>query len=72
MLLLQIIQLKKQYLKNCAPFTDCMNEIINAQEDNAEYIDIVIPMYSLIEHNDIYSKISGSLWKYCKDISALL
>ena len=49
-----------------------MNEIINAQEDNAEYIDIVIPMYSLIEHNDIYSKISGSLWKYCKDISALL
>ena len=27
-----------------------------------------MPMYNLIEYNDIYSKISVSLWQYCKDI----
>ena len=36
--------------------------------DNAEYIDIVIPMYNLIEYSDNYSKTSGSLWQYCKEI----
>ena len=25
-------------------------------------------MYNLIEYSDNYSKISGSLWQYCKDI----
>ena len=28
-------------------------------------------MYSLIEYDDNYSKISGSLWKCCKDIPAV-
>ena len=28
-------------------------------------------MYNLIEHSDNYSKTSGSLWQYCKDISAV-
>ena len=27
-----------------------------------------MPMYNLIEYRDNYSKTSGSLWKYCKDI----
>ena len=27
-----------------------------------------MPMYNLIEYSDNYSKISGSLWQYCKDI----
>ena len=30
-----------------------------------------MPMYNLIEYSDIYSKTSGSFWKYCKDISAV-
>ena len=30
--------------------------------DNATDIDIVMPMYNLIEHSDNYSKTSGSLW----------
>ena len=34
-------------------------------------IDIVIPMYNLIEHSDNYLKTSGSLWQYCKDIPAV-
>ena len=62
---------KKVILKNCAPFTNCISKINNTQIDNAEYIDIVIPMYNLIEYSDNYSKTCGSLWQYCKDIPAV-
>ena len=55
----------------CAPFTSCISKINNTQIDNAEYIDIVMPMYNLIEYSDNYSKTSGSLWQYCKDIPAV-
>ena len=61
---------KKVMFKNCAPFTNCISKISNAQIDNAEYIDIVIPMYNVIEYSDNYLKTSGSLWQYCKDIPA--
>ena len=30
-----------------------------------------MPMYNLIEYSDNYSKISGSLWQYCKEIPAV-
>ena len=36
--------------KNCAPFTNCISEINNSQIDNAKDIDIVMPMYNLIEY----------------------
>ena len=62
---------KKVIFKNCAPFTNCISKINNTQIDNAEYIDIVIPMYNLIEYSNNYSKTSGSLWQYCKDITAV-
>ena len=42
--------------KNCAPFINCISEINNAQIDNAKDIDIVMPMYNLIEYSDNYSK----------------
>ena len=58
-------------IKNCAPFTNCISKINNTQIDNAEYIDIVMLMYNLIEYSDNYSKTSGSLWQYCKDIPAV-
>ena len=48
--------------KNCAPFTKCISKINNTEIDNAKDIDIVMPMYNLIEYNDNYSKTSGSLW----------
>ena len=35
--------------KNSAPYTDCIILINNTQVDNAKDIDIVMPMYSLIE-----------------------
>ena len=52
--------LYKQYLKNCAPFTDCISEINNTQIDNAKGIDVVMPIYNLIEYSNNYSKTSGS------------
>ena len=59
---------KKVIFKNCAPFTNCISKINNTQIDNAEYIDIAMHMYKLIEYSDNYSKTSGSLWQYCKEI----
>ena len=61
---------KKVIFKNCAPFTNCISEINNAQIDNAKDIDSVMSMYNLIEYSDNYAKTSGSLWQYCKDIPA--
>ena len=57
---------KKVIFKKCAPFTNCISKINNTQIGEAEYIDIVMPMYNLIVHNDNYSKTSGSLWQHCK------
>ena len=61
---------KKVIFKNCAPFTNCITKINNTQVDNAKDIDIVILMYNLLEYSDNYSKTSGSLGQYCKDIPA--
>ena len=47
--------------KNCAPFSKCISRINNTDIDNAHDIDIVMPMYNLIEYSDNYSKTSGSL-----------
>ena len=62
---------KKVIFKNCAPFNNCISEINNTQIDNTKDIDIVMPMYNLIEYSDNYAKTTGSLWQYCKDIPAL-
>ena len=62
---------KKVIFKNCAPFTKCISEVNNTNEDDAKDIYIVMPMYNLIEYSDDYSKTSGSLWQYCKDIPAI-
>ena len=40
---------EKVIFKNCAPFTNCISKINSTQIDNAQYIDIVMPMYNLIE-----------------------
>ena len=41
-------------LKNCAPFTKCNLEINDEYVDTAENLDIVMPMYNLIEYSDNY------------------
>ena len=53
--------------KNCVSFTKCISRINNTDIDTARDIDIVVPMYNLIEYSDNYSKTSGSLWQYYKD-----
>ena len=49
---------KKVIFKNCMPFTSCISisRINNTQIDDAQYIDIVMPMYNLIEYSDNYLK----------------
>ena len=62
---------KKVIFKNWAPFNNCISKINDTQIDNAEYIDVIMAMYNLIGYSDNYSKTSGSLWQYCKDIPAV-
>ena len=50
---------KKVISKNCAPFANCISKINNTQIDDAEYIDIVMPMYNLLEYSDNYSNLEA-------------
>ena len=52
---------------NCAPFTPCKTDINNVEIDYSQDIDIVMPMYNLIEYSDNYAKTSGSLWQCYRD-----
>ena len=47
--------------KNCGPFKKCRTEINETFTDEAEHINITMPMYNLIEYSDNYSDTSGSL-----------
>ena len=40
---------KKAIFKTCAPFTDCIRKINNTQVENVKDVDMVMPMYNLIE-----------------------
>ena len=51
----------------CAPFKDCRAEINDTFVDYANFINITMPMYNLIEYSDNYSNTSGSLWGFKKD-----
>ena len=53
--------------KYFAPFTKCTSKVNDTEIDNAQDIDIVMPMHNLIEYSDSYSKTSGSLWQCYKD-----
>ena len=58
---------KKLALKNNAPFTSCISKINNTPIDNAEDLDIVKPMYNLLEFGKNYRKTTGSFWNYYRD-----
>ena len=53
---------KKVMFKNCVPFTSCISRANNTQIDDTPYIDVVMPMYNLIEYSDNSSKTSGIFW----------
>ena len=54
-------------LKNCAPLTKCNLEINDEHVDTAENLDIVMPMYNLIEYSDNYQDSSETLYQYKRD-----
>ena len=54
-------------LKNCAPFPTCNLEINDEHVDTAENLDIVMPMYNLIEYSDNYQDSSATLYQYKRD-----
>ena len=54
-------------LKNCPPFTKCNLEINGEHVDTAENVDIVMPMYNLIEYSDDYQDSSATLYQYKRD-----
>ena len=62
-----VIVIERVIFKNGAPFSECISTINNAQLDHAKDIDVVMPMYNLIEYSYNYSKTSGSLWQYYRD-----
>ena len=54
-------------LKDCAPFTKCNLEINDEHVDTAENLDIVMPMYNLIEYSDNCQNSSATLYQYKRD-----
>ena len=54
-------------LKNCASFTKCNLEINDEHVDTAENLDIIMPMYNLIEYSDNYQDSSATLYQYKRD-----
>ena len=57
----------KVAFKNCAPFENCRTEINDTFVDYADFINITMPMYNLIEYSDNYSDTSESLWNFKRD-----
>ena len=59
---------KKVIFQNCAPFTDFITEINNAQVNNSQKKWCSnASVKNLIECSDAYSKTSGDLWQYYRD-----
>ena len=60
---------KSVAFKNNAPFVNCISKVNGAKIDNAEDLDVVMPMYNLLEYSKNYKKkkTTGSLWNYYRD-----
>ena len=54
----------KVAFKNCAPFRKRVTHINDQHVDNADDLDIVMPIYNLNEYSNNYSDTSGSLWQF--------
>ena len=58
---------KELTLKNNAPFILCISKINGELGENAEDLDIIMPIYNLLEYSKNYGKTSGSLFNYYRD-----
>ena len=47
---------KEVTFKNNAPFINCISKINGIKIDNAEDLDVVMPMYNLLEYSKNYKK----------------
>ena len=54
-------------LKNNAPFVSCITRINGELSENADDLDIVMPMYNLLEYSKNYRKTIGLLYNYYRD-----
>ena len=52
---------------NNAPFINYISKINGVKIDNAKDLDVVMPMYNLLEYSKNYKKTTGSLWNYYRD-----
>ena len=53
--------------KSNAPFINCILKINGIQIDNTEDLDVIMPMYNMLEYSKNYRKTTGSLWNYYRD-----
>ena len=53
--------------KNCAPFRTCDITINDEHIETTEDLDIVMPMYNLLEYSDNYQDSTGSLNQFKRD-----
>ena len=58
---------RKLMLKNNAPFVSCITRINGELIEDADDLDIVMPMYNLLEYSKNYRKTIGSLYNYYRD-----
>ena len=58
---------KKVTFKNNAPFRSCISKVSSTLIDNAEDLDIIMPMCNLLEYSQNYTVTLGSLWNYYRD-----
>ena len=58
---------KAVVFKNNTPFINCISKINGVKIDNAEDLDVVMPMYNLLEYSKNYKKTTWSLWNYDRD-----
>ena len=61
----------KVAFKNCTPFTRCVTHINDEHVETAENLDIIMPMYNLIQYSDNYADSSGSLYQFKRDESPI-
>ena len=54
-------------LKNNAPFVSCITRINAELIEDADDLDIVMPIYNLLEYSKNYRKTIGSLYNYYRD-----
>ena len=57
--------------KNCSPFTRCVTHINEDHVKTAENLDIIMPMYNLIEYSNNYADSSGSLCQFKRNESLM-